>query len=169
MCKGMRWKTVRGEIVSDSFWGHVWVHACLEDYSLSFVHLEDHMSLKWLDGHSLLILKAFFRESILLSLPGCPWGRAEGQTTWLQRAITLRATGFLPVWISILLIYDLSSENTLIPTKAKIAYTFSKWLRIWLNFSIASSPQGHVIWACWKECQRVIGFISIWLSAINMK
>lgn len=50
-------------------------------------------------------------------------------------------------------------ENTPIPTKAKIAYTSSKWLRIWLYFSVASSPQGHVIWACWKECHRIIGFI----------
>lgn len=52
-----------------------------------------------------------------------------------------------------------SSKDTIIPTKTKIAYTILKRLRIWLYFSVASSPQGHIIRACWKECQRIIGLI----------
>lgn len=90
---------------------------------------------------------------------GIPWVKEEGQSTWPQRAINLRAVTFLWVWTSITPIYDLRSKNTLIPTKAKTAYTSSKWLISWLYFSIASSPLGHVIWACWKEYQRMIDFI----------
>lgn len=71
----------------------------------------------------------------------------------------LGTTGFLPVWISIPPICDLSSKKRTHPNQGPNSYTSSKWLRIWLYFSVASSPQEHVICACWKECHRIIDFL----------